>query len=217
MFLKVSFGETQSVKQIGLERQVWADSRLLVLLEKMCPDGYEMTCSRVFSKVQRNVDCIYMVAKPKGKNFNMSKYGLSATDAANLLKKKCDLSPVDAWNIATKRMFPGKESAQQKGCPRGAFLGLCETGKITGVKPGNYTRSIKNKEYALRALVLLESDPQQTPISTMEADFEKDHTMDKWIVVVALFNEGVYLASSLWKYSNTLEGFFVYNLSYRKL
>jgi hypothetical protein len=46
-------------------------------------------------------------------------------------------------------------SAQKKGCPRGAFLGLCEEGLVKGIPAGNYTTSKDNKAYAVRAAELL--------------------------------------------------------------
>jgi len=39
-----------------------------------------------------------------------------------------------------------------KGCPRGAFLELCEAGMIKGIASGKYTRSKRNKEYAIDAV-----------------------------------------------------------------
>ena len=46
-----------------------------------------------------------------------------------------------------------------KGCPRGAFLGLCEEERVKGVKTGHYTRSKLNKEYAMEAVRLLRLEP----------------------------------------------------------
>lgn len=39
------------------------------------------------------------------------------------------------------------------------FLGFCEEGLVPGAPPGSYTRSLLNKEYGLRALKALRSDP----------------------------------------------------------
>jgi len=44
---------------------------------------------------------------------------------------------------------------RDKGCPKGAFLGLCEEGLVRGIPRGLYTQSRKNKEYAVRAVRLL--------------------------------------------------------------
>ena len=76
----------------------------------------------------------------------MGDYGEAALLAAELLESSDD--PVNAWKEATSKEFFGKLAAQKKGCPRGAFLGLCQEGYVKGVNPGVYTRSRKNKDYA---------------------------------------------------------------------
>lgn len=45
-----------------------------------------------------------------------------------------------------------------KGCPRGAFLGLCEEGLIKGIPCGSYTKSKKNKQYAIDAVEILKEN-----------------------------------------------------------
>ncbi len=40
-----------------------------------------------------------------------------------------------------------------------AFLGLCEEGLVKGIPPGDYTESVKNKQYAVDAVRLLRLDP----------------------------------------------------------
>ena len=40
-----------------------------------------------------------------------------------------------------------------------AFLGLCEEGLVKGIPPGDYTKSVKNKQYAIDAVRLLRLDP----------------------------------------------------------
>jgi hypothetical protein len=69
-------------------------------------------------------------------------------------------SPGAAWDEAAREVFPGRVHRQKKGCPRGAFLGLCDEGLVRGVPAGTYTRSIDNKAYALRAVELLRSTPE---------------------------------------------------------
>ncbi|MEQ4511943.1 MAG: hypothetical protein ABN480_15250 [Dickeya sp.] len=44
-----------------------------------------------------------------------------------------------------------KESSIKKSCPLSAFLGLCEAGYIKGIPKGKYTKSYKNKKYAVVA------------------------------------------------------------------
>ena len=81
----------------------------------------------------------------------MNKYGIAAADAAKNVAKSGS-SPEDAWNSTTRRLFPGKPDAQNKLCPKAAFLGLCEKGIVLGVPEGSYTNSFQNKAYAVRAL-----------------------------------------------------------------
>ena len=83
-----------------------------------------------------------------------NKYGVAAVLAANASHIN---DPVRQWTVAVEQVFPSQLASQKKGCPRGAFLGLCEEGRIKGIPRGHYTSSIDNKAYALRALHLLES------------------------------------------------------------
>ena len=82
----------------------------------------------------------------------MSKYGVLALAAHCLCTSEQKLSPVAAWKTAAKKVYPESVSLQKKGCPRGAFLGLCEAGYVVGIRPEKYTRSIKNKAYAIAAV-----------------------------------------------------------------
>jgi hypothetical protein len=94
------------------------------------------------------------------KELNMSAYGKAALRAVELLRRgACDM-PQDAWRAAVSEEFSHSASARAKGCPRSAFLGLCSSGAISGVPAGDYTRSKKNKHYALRALEILQASPQ---------------------------------------------------------
>ena len=83
----------------------------------------------------------------------MAKYGDCAFMAAKDASKCGD--PISAWRRAAASVFAESLSARVKGCPKSAFLGLCEEGLVVGVKPGKYTRSVDNKNYALKAVALL--------------------------------------------------------------
>ena len=56
-------------------------------------------------------------------------------------------------------VFPDSEASQKKGCPKDAFLGLCEAEIISGIAGESYTRSVLNKGYALTAVELLKKYP----------------------------------------------------------
>ena len=89
----------------------------------------------------------------------MGKYGNAAVSAARYLQSGRTDDPKAAWNGAVREVFPKSESQRKKGCPRGAFLGLCEEGMIVGVPRGKYTQSKLNKDYAVRAVRLIHANP----------------------------------------------------------
>jgi len=45
-----------------------------------------------------------------------------------------------------------------KGCPRSAYLGLCEAGLVKGAPSGRWITSDDNKRYAVRAVAALRID-----------------------------------------------------------
>ncbi|HEX8245457.1 MAG TPA: hypothetical protein VF541_18240 [Longimicrobium sp.] len=85
---------------------------------------------------------------------------------------------------------------REKGCPRAAFLGLCEEGLVAGIDRGTYTKSQANKADAVKAAALLARDPalgRQGPKTLWErvlAGRTKQHNaqMD---VVLALYRRGL--------------------------
>lgn len=79
--------------------------------------------------------------------------------AVELFRNGASITPSAAWEIATTELFGAKTPAQTKGCPKGAFLGLCQAGYVAGVPGGEYTRSEKNKDYAVAAIELLRLEP----------------------------------------------------------
>ena len=88
-----------------------------------------------------------------------TKYGECSIKAVYFITHK-GYSPIDAWEATTIHAFGKGSSSQKKVCPRGAFLGLCSNGDIKGVPGGDYTKSILNKEYAIRTARFLRSNPK---------------------------------------------------------
>ena len=88
----------------------------------------------------------------------MGKYGRTAVLATSLITER-KLHPTEAWWTAAAQIFPDSPSSQKKGCPKAAFLGLCEDGLLLGVPSGSYTKSGDNKRYAHEAIKLLRKDP----------------------------------------------------------
>lgn len=124
----------------------------------------------------------------------MGKYGEAAKIAAGLMSKKAISNPVDAWQEAVERVFPNSDSSKKKGCPKGAFLGLCEEGLVLGCIPGTYTRSVKNKNYAIRAANILLKKPNlatdERYLWKLVVEGEKKEPNDQMDVVISLFKEG---------------------------
>ena len=92
------------------------------------------------------------MARPK-------KYGNSALLAMKLITSNQAQGPGDAWETGTTSVFGKGSSSQVKSCPRDAFLGLCEAGLVRGVTSGQYTRSTKNKAYAVKAAKMIKAQP----------------------------------------------------------
>ncbi|MGP9645243.1 DUF6979 family protein [Halomonas sp. AOP30-A1-24] len=89
----------------------------------------------------------------------MGKYGKAAIRAQEFLTADITAEPASAWKRAVKEVFPNSPSSREKGCPRGAFLGLCSDGLVSGVSSGKYTRSKDNRRYAREAVKLLQKVP----------------------------------------------------------
>jgi hypothetical protein len=66
-----------------------------------------------------------------------------------------------------ENLYPTSLAARKKGCPRGAFLGLCEAGLVKGIPAGRYTASKDNKDYAVRAAALLSEGTRSWSRSTL--------------------------------------------------
>jgi hypothetical protein len=83
-----------------------------------------------------------------------NRYGEAALMAARQ-SVSAGITPADRWERSMEKLYPTSPTARKKGCPWGAFLGVCEAGLIKGIPGGGYTRSKENKSYAVRAAALL--------------------------------------------------------------
>ena len=113
----------------------------------------------------------------------MGKYGQVANIATNMLVSNQANDPIQAWELASKQVFTTSKSSQNKSCPKSAFLGLCENGYIPNVEQGKYTRSKKNKVYAVKGLSLLSSNPDMTEMELWKMVIDEpnktyNHQMD---------------------------------------
>src|ERR1035437_9099352 len=107
-----------------------------------------------------------------------NRYGEAAIIAAREAASP-KVSPAVRWENAMQRHYPTSPTARKKGCPRGAFLGLCEEGFVKGIPAGRYTASKDNKGYAVRAAALLIEGKQSWSTSSLwravTDDPEKTH------------------------------------------
>lgn len=87
----------------------------------------------------------------------MNKYAMVAVKTVSYISVNGG-NPVDIWVKSAEEVFGDKISSIKKGCPKGAFLGLCEEGLVKNIKKGNYTNAIKNKEYAVEAVEILKEN-----------------------------------------------------------
>lgn len=121
----------------------------------------------------------------------MNKYGQIAIRAIQIVKFK-DICPKAAWDEAARQFFPESESSRKKACPKNTFLALCQEGLIIGVKPGNYTKSLDNKRYAIEAIEVLRKhgDLSETQLwNSITKDNENKKHNQQMHVVRALFNQ----------------------------
>jgi hypothetical protein len=120
----------------------------------------------------------------------MSGYGRASLTAAKSCRRNPELSPVDAWEAAVEKEF-ASASSRDKPCPRGAFLGLCEAGLVSGIPVKSYTASVLNKGYATAAVKILRKHPELagnlSDLWRRVSQTEHNHQMD---VVVTLWNAG---------------------------
>ena len=121
-----------------------------------------------------------------------NRYGEAALMATRQ-GSSADINPVARWESAMKRLYPTSPAARKKGCPRGAFLGLCEEGLVKGIPAGHYTASKDNKAYAIHAAALLTEGTQSWSISALwqavTNDPEKTHNSQMDIVLALWKND----------------------------
>jgi hypothetical protein len=127
-----------------------------------------------------------------------NRYGEAALMAA-LQGAPADINPIARWESAMEKLYPTSAAARKKGCPRGAFLGLCEEGLVKGIPAGRYTTSRDNKAYAVRAVALLTEGTQLRSTSALwravTNGAEKAHN-SQMDIVLALWNNDLIVGKS---------------------
>jgi hypothetical protein len=118
-----------------------------------------------------------------------NKYGEAALIAVRMQTYGKAITPAERWDQAIKQLYPTSPSAQRKGSPRGAFLGLCEAGLVKGIAPDHSIGKNKNKDYAVRAVDLLVAGTHKT-VTTLWAAVKDEEEMEhsgQMDVVLALW------------------------------
>jgi hypothetical protein len=125
----------------------------------------------------------------------MSCYGEAAIKAVELFRARQVKSPALAWEVAINGIPNLASSTRKKGCPKEAFLGLCEEGLVSGIPRGSYTDSQENKQYALDAITILKQHPERVPSAKglwrqVTRGTAKDHNQ-QMDVVISLWKKGL--------------------------
>ena len=126
-----------------------------------------------------------------------NKFGEAALIAARL-DVPPSVSPVDRWDTAVRQLYPEKPYMQKKTAPRGAFLGLCEEGRVKGIAHGQYAPSNRNKGYALAATALLEAGTHRT-ITALWAEVSREQGSDEAEPIEVPHNGQMDVVLALWK------------------
>ena len=130
----------------------------------------------------------------------MNIFANAATAAVNLMYTNPPLSPEDAWIQALKSLG-AKQSVIEKGCPKNAFIGLCESGQIKSIPAALNIKGGLNADYALDALLHLQTLSKQPAtiehselwahvMSLENRDIDKKHNQQMH-VVLGLWNSGL--------------------------
>lgn len=98
----------------------------------------------------------------------MGQFGIAAYIASKSIHEGTYSDPKEAWNFAI-RQLTDSESVQNKGCPRHAYLGLCEAGLVKDIPVRNYGSPFQNKSYAVKAVKLLSQNPNLNKKQLWEA------------------------------------------------
>ncbi|MDN0094061.1 DUF6979 family protein [Yersinia rohdei] len=126
----------------------------------------------------------------------MGIYGDTAVEVVKRYIHGQDLK--ESW-LQQITFFSTRKSSHEKGCPRSAFLGLCEGGWVKGIKRGNYILRRKkypnNKDYAIEgAKIILTNPSKQYSASKLWVEVKRalpdgaENHNEQMTVVIALMN-----------------------------
>jgi len=89
----------------------------------------------------------------------MTNYEAITLKAVKILSEKQTSSFEEVWKKSGKELDL-EESIWKKGCPKNAFIGVCEMGLIKGIQGIPNVELSKNGKYAVTALRLIIKNPQ---------------------------------------------------------
>ena len=109
------------------------------------------------------------------------------------------LDPVTEWDAIANQIIQSQSSVE-KGCPKDAFLGLCDSGCVIGILARDYTKSTKNKKYAIQGIILIRKKPSlsttyspqelwEEVMTSLNMDKNKAHN-GQMNIVLDLWNHG---------------------------
>jgi hypothetical protein len=126
-----------------------------------------------------------------------SKNGYAAVALLTMKQPQVARDPRAAWDAAASELMSHSPSAERKGCPKSAFLGIAYKGEIKGIVGDPDKRIGKNADYALSALLSLRKEPSYASDPTalwrhemQLREVEKQHN-SQMHVVCALWNAGL--------------------------
>ncbi|MGL4801614.1 MAG: DUF6979 family protein [Cetobacterium sp.] len=127
----------------------------------------------------------------------MNKYAKVAIEAAKELQsmekdKQKEINLGNLWKEKCKEN-EFKEASIKKGCPRLAFIGLCENNLIKGIEIKNSDKESLNKNYAVEAVKVLKNNKKNyTSKELWEEIGNKDKTHNRQMdIVLALWEKGM--------------------------
>ncbi|MGH1473817.1 DUF6979 family protein [Yersinia proxima] len=124
---------------------------------------------------------------------DMGIYGDTAVEVVKHYIRGQDLE--ESW-LRQITFFTTSEVSREKGCPRSAFLGLCENGWVKGIPPGGYlNKNSPNKDYAIEgAKIILANPSKQYSVSQLWVEAKRvfpdgaENHNQQMTVVIALMN-----------------------------
>ena len=106
----------------------------------------------------------------------MGNYGRAAVQTVLNYDDEVDLR--EQWTSAISKETTSKSSIN-KGCPRAAFLGLCELGVVKDIPSKDYKAGEDNERHALELLALAKENPNITAAECFRLYQNSNHSLPK--------------------------------------